>query len=133
MPVAQAFGRRVGSCRLLIWCADSADRDDTPIAVDFPLVATHRLARDEVSQGKLRILAAAIDCASRFARLPRLRRIDAMQSSALAVDLDGIAVDDCGLPHDIGGGVDQRDQEYDRQGSEAKHNLGMVLCRECAG
>ena len=49
---------------------------------------------DMVRQGERRLLAAAVRLPIGFASLPRLRRVDAEQADALAVDFDGIAVDD---------------------------------------
>ena len=54
-----------------------------------------------IRQRQRRLLAAAVGLASRFARLPRLRRIDPEQADALALNLQCVIVDDRGAAEEI--------------------------------
>jgi len=81
----------------------AADGDDAAVAVDVVLVASDGLLPDLVGQGERSLLAAAVGLLVGLAGLVRLRRVDAEEADALAVDLDGAAVDHRGLAGKVGG------------------------------
>src|SRR5262245_47781922 len=72
----------------------NATGNHAAIAVDILLFATDGMSAYVVGQGKRRLLTASVDLATGLAGLCSLRRVDAEQTNARAVNFDGVAVDD---------------------------------------
>ena len=74
-----------------------ADSDDTTIAVEIAGLAAHGRSSDPIGQRKARLLSASPPFAGRsHTELAAFGGVDAKEANALAVDFDGVAVDDGG-------------------------------------
>lgn len=81
--------------------ASSANRNDALITVAVVFVACNRLARiEEVRKGKCRLLPASVFAAIGIqAKLLALRRVHTVDANALAMNFDGVPVDDGSAAH----------------------------------
>jgi len=77
-----------------ILAANITDRNDSVIAAPPGAFTADRPLPDMISQSERCLLPAMIPLPIRFAELTGLRRIDAEQADSLAVDFNGVAVDD---------------------------------------
>lgn len=106
--LAIGHGQAIGDQPAIeIDAAGRAHGDNAAIAIHVALFAMDRLPADLVGKSERRLLAAAPGITvGGSAHLPALWRIHAVQPDSLAVDLQGVAVDDRRLAADIreGGG-----------------------------
>ena len=76
--------------------------DDPPVAVDIALVTGDGAPADQILQREGSSLAAAPCAAPGIEAGPAaLRRVDSVQPDALAMNLDGVGVNDGGDPGDV--------------------------------
>lgn len=76
-----------------VLAASETDRNDSVMAVAPSAFAAYRPLPDMISQSEPHLLPAVVPLPIRFAKLPGLRRIDAEQANSLAVNFNGVAVD----------------------------------------
>ena len=102
----------VGHCQTLgdqvcphILPTDRTDRHDASIPVDVFFLASNRLPPDQIAESIGSHLTTAIGFASRIvAKLFAFRCIDAEQTEPLAVNVNGVTVNDSGDAHISGTG-----------------------------
>jgi hypothetical protein len=95
--------------------ADKAAANDPPVLIYVALVARDTTPANELLQRERGLLAAAPVLSSGVeAALPALRRVDAVQANALAVDLDRVAVENRGDAGGIGETCSREAEQYGR-------------------
>jgi hypothetical protein len=78
-----------------VLAADTANGDDAAVAVGVAWLANHCPLPNVIGESEGRLLTAAVRVPiSIFAGLPCFRSVDAEQLDVLAVNFDGIAIDD---------------------------------------
>lgn len=78
-----------------------ATSKDATVAFGPQVLVSHGISPDPVGQYQRGFLTASPRCPIKFECLPALRSVDSVQSDALAVDLDAVAVGNLFHPNDV--------------------------------
>jgi hypothetical protein len=110
--------------------AHAADGDDALVAINVRRFAGDRAGSNEIGERKRRLLTAAIVGAAPVpAKLRRLGCVDRVEANALAVDLDGIGINDARPADEVVRRCGQKGkkQEKNEQNERLEHKLTPFL------